>query len=110
MYLIKNLTQEPIFIGGDRLGEYESRVYSKVTEGSWRLAARGLLQITEVAGDSPDLGTLTTAVSDLESDVTSLQGQVSGMFDGVGSIRRLTQAQYDALSPPNATTVYIIVG
>ncbi|WP_420408718.1 phage upper tail fiber protein [Hoeflea sp.] len=37
----------------------------------------------------------------------ALNGKVSGT--GVTAVVKLTQAEYDALSPPDATTLYVIV-
>lgn len=38
------------------------------------------------------------------------RGLVTGLADGVLRIERLTQAQYDALGAPDATTLYLIIG
>jgi hypothetical protein len=54
--------------------------------------------VQSVAGRT---GTVTLAVGDVSNAVANA-GSVS-------AIRRLTQAQYDAISSPDATTLYVIV-
>jgi hypothetical protein len=54
-----------------------------------------------------------TAHSHAIGDVTNLQTSLDAKVANAGSvsaIMRLTQAEYDAISSPDATTLYVIVG
>jgi hypothetical protein len=62
---------------------------------------------TTVLGDAAFVDIGTTAGTAAAGDHTHT-GYVTGT--GINAIVALTQAQYDALSPPSATTLYVING
>jgi hypothetical protein len=68
------------------------------TISDFSTAAASAAPVQSVAGRT---GTVTLAVGDVSNAVANA-GSVS-------AIRRLTQAQYDAISSPDATTLYVIV-
>ena len=62
--------------------------------------------------DKPTIPTVPTTVSSFTNDANYVASNTTGITgaDQVTNIVTLTQAEYDAIGTPNASTVYIIVG
>jgi len=67
--------------------------------------AAGTTDYTELSNKPTNVSSFTNDAGYVESDTTGITGA-----DQVSNIVTLTQAEYDAIGTPNASTVYIIVG
>lgn len=102
-------TTEKITLGGIAGLVTDASQLTAGTLGDARLSANVVLTTDARLTDTrdPNLHAHTIA------DVTGLQAAIDGAVTNAGNvsaIQRLTQAEYDAIATPDASTLYVIVG
>jgi hypothetical protein len=93
-------------LGELALNYNDGKLYYKTSAGTIAAIANGIAPVTSVAGRT---GTVTLTSADVSGVVSTTTIGITGATT-VTNIVQLTQAQYNAISSPVSTTLYVIVG
>lgn len=93
-------------LGELALNYNDGKLYYKTSGGTVSAIANGVAPVTSVAGRT---GTIVLTSADVSGVVSTNTTGITGATT-VTNIVQLTQAQYNAISSPVSTTLYVIVG
>lgn len=102
-------TTEKVTLGGIASLVTDAGQLTAGTLSDSRLSGNVVLTTDSRLTDTRDPNAHSHAISEVTDLETELDSKVANSGN-VSAIRRLTQAEYDAIATPDATTLYVIVG